>query len=291
MGNAVIKHKNMSFNKNKAYEIFQVDFSEEENSQVNELKETAKDFARRNATNSGMYFKAHTDLYKKHLKIRVDYFINALLKLFRDDEIIKEKVENELIKELSAHIDIFYKYKSDSLKSVMASIGFNKTGILSAQLSALQSGFNEIKSIKTKYLKQLIENHNNIAQEKKKSKSFWNTKSGMIVAICTVVIMLFTILNSFGVFQKGTSENIPIIHSFDVSLQEISKGQSVNILWDVENADSVLLNNNFGKVSLSGSKIIYPSNSTVITLSAFLDNKILSITKKVIVKDSLGNAL
>lgn len=281
----------MSFNKHKAYDIFRVDFSEEEINQVKEVRKIAEDFANKNATNSGMYFKAHTDLYKKHLKVRVDYFINALIKLFRDDETIKEDVENELAKELSAHIDSFYKYKGESLKSVMASVGFNNTSILSAQLSALQSNFNEIKSIKTKYLKQIIENHNNVAQEKKKNKSFWNTKSGMVVAIATVVIMLFTILNSFGVFQKGTSENIPIINSFDVSLQEISKGQSVNLLWNIENADSVLLNYNIGKVSLSGSKLIYPTNSTIITLSAFLENKVLSITKKVIVKDSLGNAL
>ncbi|MCJ7647249.1 MAG: hypothetical protein MUP85_01425, partial [Candidatus Lokiarchaeota archaeon] len=184
-----------------------------------------------------------------------------------------------------------YKFRCDSLKSVMASVGFNNSSILSAQLSALQSDFNETKSIKTKYFKQLIDNHNNLALEKKKTNSFWNTKSGMVVAIATVVIMLFTVLNSLGVFQKEVTENIPVIHSFEVSLEEISKGQSINLLWNVERADSVTLNYNIGKVSFSGSKLIYPNSSTIFTLSAFLDNKVLSITRKVIVKDSLGNAL
>lgn len=281
----------MSFNKHKAYDNFRVAFSEEETNQSEEIRETAEDYAKRNATNSGMYFKAHIDLYKKHLKIRVDYFINALLQLFRGDELIKEDIERELYNELSEHIEGYYKFKCDSLKSVMASVGFNNSSILSAQLSALKSDFNETKSIKTKYFKQLIEKHNNLALEIKKSNSFWNTRSGMVAAIATVVIMLFTVLNSFGVFQKEVTENIPVIHSFELSLEEISKGQSINLLWNVERADSVTLNYNIGKVSFSGSKIIYPQISTIFTISAFLDNKVLSITRKVIVKDSLGNAL
>ena len=113
----------------------------------------------------------------------------------------------------------------------------------------------------------------------------------MVTAMATVIIMVFVVLEKLDVFQEEVSENIPAIHSFVVSLEEITKGQAINLLWNVGGADSVTLNYSIGKVSFSGSQLIYPNTSTIFILSAFLDNKVLSITKKVTVKDSLGNAL
>jgi hypothetical protein len=285
----------MSFDKNKANDIFSVTFSDEESNQIREIKETAEDFARRNATHSGMYLKAHIDLYKKHLKVRANYFIKALLELFQEDELIDEKDENELIKELSVHLHSQYNFKSSSLRSVTASTGLNKSGILSTQLSILSSGFNEIKSIKIKYLKQLIEKHNYNVTQIKKSNSFWDTKNGMLTAIGTIILAITSIivlLNNFGIINNNSSVPIiPEIKKYEIHPSQLEIGNSAELTWNVANSDSVIIDNNIGMVTFIGSKKILPLKTTTYILSAYLNNKTLSISKTIIVIDSLNNII
>ncbi len=281
----------MSFNIHDADDIFWALFSEEKIKQDKKIKKITDDFKNRNATNPGTYLKTLTDLSENHLNVRVNFFIIALLKLPSADKPITAKNEKDLIKKLSEFIDSFYNSTCSSLKFVLDPSVINNSVILSANLSALKPKFNDIKRIQAKYLKLLIEKHNYAASEIKKKNSFWNNKGRMVIEIVGTIILFFSLLINFDVFQKGVSENIPVIHSFEVSLEEITKGQAINLLWNVGGADSVTLNYNIGKVSFSGSQLIYPNTSTIFILSVFLDNKVLSITKKVIVKDSLGNAL
>ena len=285
----------MSFNKNKAYDIFRVAFSEEESNQIKEVKDTSEDFARRNATRSGIFIKAHIDLYKKHLNVRADYFIKALLELYKEDELIDKKDEDQLVKELSAHIDSQYNFKSNNLKSLTASIGLNQAGILSVQLSSLSSNFNEIKSIKTKHLRQLIEKHNYNVSQIKITKGFWNTKNGMLTAIGTLLIAatsIIVLLINFGIFSRNNEIlTIPKIEKFEIQPLQVKLGHSIKLTWNVYNADSVNMNKDIGSLPFSGSKIVSPIKSTTYMISAYLNNTTLSISKRIIVVDSLNNII
>lgn len=281
----------MRFNIHNADDIFRALFSEEKIKQDEEIKKITDDSQSQIATNPGKCLKALTDVYEKHLNVRVGIFISALLKLPSAVKPITARNEKDLIKTLSEFIDSFFNYTGSSLKFVLDPSVTNNSVILSENLKALKPKFNDIKRIQTKYLEQLIGKHNEAALVIKKNIKFWNSKSGMVTAFATVIIMVFVVLEKLDFFQEEVSEYIPAIHSFEVSLEEITKGQAINLLWNVGGADSVTLNYNIGKVSFSGSQLIYPNTSTIFILSAFLDNKVLSITKKVTVKDSLGNAL
>ena len=281
----------MIFDKNKAYSIFRYKFSDEEKNQIKEIQNLKEDFANRGMSRSGFYVSAHRDLFEKHLKIKCDFLIHAFLESFSNNVTINNATQEKLIDELREFVKKEIEFKSNSIKEVLASTGLNKSGISTAEVSTLRPHFNEILNIKIEQLKHLIEKHNQTVLDEKKKFSFWNTKSGWITAIATAIIMLFTVLSILGVFKRGIKQNLPIIHSFDLSPNVISKGQSINLFWNVENADSVVLNFNIGKVSFSGSKLIYPRSSTNFILSAFLENKVLSVIKMVTVRDSLGNAL
>ncbi len=64
------------------------------------------------------------------------------------------------------------------------------------------------------------------------------------------------------------SLNPPINVTFTIAPNVISVGQSATLQWNVTGADSVTIDPNVGEVSLSGSRVVYPSYTTTYTLTA-----------------------
>ncbi len=285
----------MSFNKNKAFDIYKVKFSDIETEQSVEIQKIMEDFSQRNAGHSGMHLKAHSDVYKKHLKVKAEYLINAFLESFPEDERLDAKTENELNRELSEFIDSQYRFTNNSLTQLMHATGMYRAGISTIQSSNLRSHFNEIKNIKLKQMKHLIEKHNRNALQNKKRESFWSTKNGMITAIGTIIIALtgvVVLLINLGIFTKVNSNiEIPSIDKFEIIPPQIKIGSSADLIWQVSHSDSIIINNKIGMVPFVGSKKIFPLRTTSYRLSAFLYNKELSINQKIIVVDSLNHIL
>lgn len=286
----------MSFDKNKALKLFRVKSSETIKSQIEETKKMVEDFAERNAIRSGTYIKAHTELYKKHLIVKLNILEETIFELIDENYFITNRDEENIVETVNNFVKGECEYKQQNLRSVIASTGLNGSGLASPLVVNIISQFNEERNLKIVYLKHLIEKHNNKANELKKNSSFWNTKNGTITAIGTIILAatsIIAILNSFGVFSNEDHYlyTLPVVKQFDFSVTELKVGNSTNIQWNIENADSISINNGIGRVGFSGTKIIYPLVSTKYNLSAFLQNKILIISKTIVVKDSLGNAL
>ena len=279
----------MSLNKSKAYNIYRVKFSKEEQNQVTEIQRIKQDFANRGASRSGVFIKVHREIFEKHYEVKIDCFINAILESFPEDEIIDERAENEVCQELSTFSDTQYQSYNSSLSQLITATGLYRAGISGATLS--NSHFNEIKSLKLGHIKHLIEKHNRSATQNKKRNSFWNTRNGVITAISTFVIALTGITALIiGISPKSNGNmGIPIINKFELIPAQIKLGDSAKIIWDISNSDSAIIDNKIGLVPFYGSKKIYPLGTSTYRLSAFLSNKELSITNKIIVVDSLNN--
>ena len=65
-----------------------------------------------------------------------------------------------------------------------------------------------------------------------------------------------------------TNGQLPRIIQFSSSPQNISAGQNSTLLWVVENATSVTINNGIGSVSLGGTQAVSPAATTTYTLTA-----------------------
>jgi hypothetical protein len=113
----------------------------------------------------------------------------------------------------------------------------------------------------------------------------------VITAISTFVIALTGITALIiGISPKSNGNmGIPIINKFELIPAQIKLGDSAKIIWDISNSDSAIIDNKIGLVPFYGSKKIYPLGTSTYRLSAFLNNKELSITNKIIVVDSLNN--
>jgi len=283
----------MLFDKERAYNIFRNNFYVEEKKQKDEINSIDIDFANRHMTTSGVYVSAHIDAYEKHILVKTDILIKAFLESFANNFIIKKKTRTQLYDEFSNYFKRETESKVSSLKSLIARSRLDKAGNSSVIYNNFYSKYSEIKTIKEGFLKSLIDLHNQTAVIERKKNSFWNTKTRIVADISAFILLVYTILNGFGVVPSLNKKNnsIPSIIKYDIQPTEIKLGESVKIVWEVENADSVLLNNAFGKVSLSDSKIIYPKKTTDYILSAYFGNKVLSTYRNVLVKDSLKSAL
>jgi hypothetical protein len=283
----------MCFNKDRAYNIFRNNFYKEEKKQKDEINNIDVDFANRNMIPSGSYVNAYIASYEKHLLDKTDFLVKAFLESFAFNCVIKKKTQAELINELNKYFDRDSELKMTSLKSVIVRARSDKAGNSSIFLSSLYSKYSEIKNIKVELLKNLVELHNQVANKERKKNSFWNTKTRIVADISAFILLLITIFNGFGILPSlnKKSANLPVIIKYEIQPTDIKLGEPIKIIWEVKNADSVLLNNAIGIVSLSDSKIIYPKKSMNYILSAYLDNNILCVSKKVFIKDSLNNAL
>jgi len=68
--------------------------------------------------------------------------------------------------------------------------------------------------------------------------------------------------------DEEADSTIPTIHSFTSDYTWISPGGSVNLSWEVSNADTVTIEPVFGEVNISGLASVSPSTTTTYTLTA-----------------------
>ena len=78
--------------------------------------------------------------------------------------------------------------------------------------------------------------------------------------------------------NSGTSGGLPVIVSFAPNPATIDFGQSSSLLWVVQNATTVTIDNNIGSVGLTGSHSISPAASTTYTITA--TNAVGTVTAK-----------
>jgi K319L-like, PKD domain/OmpA family len=78
--------------------------------------------------------------------------------------------------------------------------------------------------------------------------------------------------------NSGTSGGLPVIVSFAPNPATIDFGQSSSLLWVVQNATTVTIDNNIGSVGLTGSHAISPAASTTYTITA--TNAVGTVTAK-----------
>ncbi len=60
----------------------------------------------------------------------------------------------------------------------------------------------------------------------------------------------------------------PVISQFAVEPSTIERGQAATMRWEVTNATEISIDQNIGPVQASGSRQVYPSNTTTYTLTA-----------------------
>jgi len=73
------------------------------------------------------------------------------------------------------------------------------------------------------------------------------------------------------------------IKSFNVEPSMINKGETANLIWDVEGATTVSIDNDIGNVSLSGTRIITPTQNTTYILTASNSTSFKTATTQIIV--------
>jgi hypothetical protein len=68
------------------------------------------------------------------------------------------------------------------------------------------------------------------------------------------------------VVPRGVSQ--PVVNSFNVSPGHVVPGGSSTLSWDVSGAATVSINQQIGNVSLSGNRVVFPTTTTIYTLTA-----------------------
>jgi hypothetical protein len=80
------------------------------------------------------------------------------------------------------------------------------------------------------------------------------------------------------------------IYTFSAVPNIITQGQTANLSWSVFGATTVSIDHDIGTISLTGSRIITPTETTIYTLSASNSTGTISATTQVIVKSNItGN--
>jgi hypothetical protein len=80
----------------------------------------------------------------------------------------------------------------------------------------------------------------------------------------------------------------PTISSFDASPNIIGLGESSTLKWSVTGASSVTIDPDIGVVALSGSRIIYPNNTTSYVLTAKNKDKETTATLEITVSEKVA---
>ena len=68
--------------------------------------------------------------------------------------------------------------------------------------------------------------------------------------------------------QTTPTGTVPSIVQFTVNPPQITAGQSAMLMWQVQNADTITIDNNVGSVSASGTKSVTPAATTTYTITA-----------------------
>lgn len=90
-----------------------------------------------------------------------------------------------------------------------------------------------------------------------------------VISICLILLTLFSfsgcVYSPGQMLEKGLT---PKIQVFEVAPAVIDEGSVTYLRWQVENANSVSINNNIGDVALSGTVPVSPGSTTTYTLTA-----------------------
>jgi len=98
-----------------------------------------------------------------------------------------------------------------------------------------------------------------------------------------LLILLFLIIPSIFVIScnEGAPSN-PVVHFFSADPPMITEGESSNLSWSVEEADSVSINHGVGVVTLTGTMAVNPTENTTYILTA--TNSTSTVTAMTIVE-------
>ncbi len=101
------------------------------------------------------------------------------------------------------------------------------------------------------------------------------------------IAVLLLAVGLSGCFDMDISELTQFsIHSFEVEPSIINQGESANLSWMVISAQSVSIDHEIGNVSLTGTRIIMPAETTMYTLTAKNLTSTLTATTQIIVTES-----
>jgi len=103
-----------------------------------------------------------------------------------------------------------------------------------------------------------------------------------------LIIILMLSISSFSGCTESETEKITI-ESFTISPTKIQNGDTSLLVWIVTGADSVLIDNGIGSVSLSGSYIVQPEITTSYILTAIKGSNSKTASVQVIVEEPSEN--
>jgi rhodanese-related sulfurtransferase len=99
------------------------------------------------------------------------------------------------------------------------------------------------------------------------------------------IVMLLIVVSLSGCLETSQhNENINI-YSFQVSPSIIEAGKTANLSWNVENADTVIIDNGIGSVALTGTRIVSPTINTTYTLTATKSGASKNATAQIILTE------
>jgi hypothetical protein len=91
------------------------------------------------------------------------------------------------------------------------------------------------------------------------------------------------------VIVKGGEVNLPVISSFEASPSAISTGDGSKLSWSVSDATRVTIEPAIGRVDLKETRAVYPTETTIYTLTATNEAGSIDATVEVIVEEEEVN--
>jgi hypothetical protein len=102
-----------------------------------------------------------------------------------------------------------------------------------------------------------------------------------------IIIGIFSILMIFTFFcgctNEDTNSSTLKITLFKAEPNNINYGETANLIWTVENADTVTIDNGIGSISLTGTRVVQPLFTTTYILKASKSDNTVSVSTIVIV--------
>lgn len=93
-----------------------------------------------------------------------------------------------------------------------------------------------------------------------------------------VLCLLFSVCSQSTTPEKKTTATKPTINSFYAYPSTIKKGESTTLSWSTSNATSASIDQGIGSVPTSGNQTVYPTVTTIYTLTAVNSSGTVSAT-------------
>jgi hypothetical protein len=87
------------------------------------------------------------------------------------------------------------------------------------------------------------------------------------------------------VIVKEGEVNLPVISSFEASPSAISTGEGSTLSWSVSDATRVTIEPGIGSVALTGTRAVYPTETTIYSLTATTEAESVDATVEVTVEE------